>query len=80
MVFNTIFNNISAIWWRSVLFVKETGVPGKKHQPAVSHRQILSHNVVSSTPRLVWIQIYTDCICSCKSKYHTMMTTTAPLL
>ena len=28
-VFNATFNNISAISWRSVLLVKETGVPGK---------------------------------------------------
>jgi aconitate hydratase len=27
----TIFNNISAIPWRSVLLVEETGVPGKNH-------------------------------------------------
>jgi len=30
MVFNATFNNISAILWRSVLLVEETGVPGKK--------------------------------------------------
>ena len=30
MVFNTTFNNISAISWRSVLLVEETGVPGEK--------------------------------------------------
>jgi hypothetical protein len=29
MVFNASFNNISAISWRSVLWVEETGVPGK---------------------------------------------------
>jgi hypothetical protein len=29
----------------------ETGVPGENHQPAVSHRQTLSQNVVLSTPR-----------------------------
>jgi len=28
-VFNITFNNISAISWRSVLLVEETGVPGK---------------------------------------------------
>ena len=26
---NTTFNNISVTWWRSVLLVEETGVPGK---------------------------------------------------
>jgi hypothetical protein len=49
MVFNTTFSNISVISWRSVLLMEETGVPGKKHQSALSHRQILSHKVVSST-------------------------------
>jgi hypothetical protein len=47
MVFNATFNNISVILWQSVLLVEETG---KKHQPAASHRQTLSHKVVSSTP------------------------------
>jgi hypothetical protein len=28
IVFNATFNNISAILWRSVLLVEETGVPG----------------------------------------------------
>jgi hypothetical protein len=30
MVFNATFKNISAISWRSVLLVEETGVPGEK--------------------------------------------------
>jgi hypothetical protein len=29
MVFNTTFNNISVISWRSVLLMEETGVPGE---------------------------------------------------
>ena len=34
-IFNTTFNNILVtISWRSVLLVKETGVPGKNHRPA----------------------------------------------
>jgi hypothetical protein len=37
---------ISAISWRSVLLMEETGVPGENHQPVVSHWQTLSHNVV----------------------------------
>ena len=37
MMFNATFNNISAISWRSVLFVEETGVPGENHRPAASH-------------------------------------------
>ena len=52
MVLNATFNNISVISWRSVLLAEETGVPGENHRLVASHRQILSHNVVSSTPRL----------------------------
>ena len=34
MVFKAIFNNISLISWRSVLLVKETGVPRENYRPA----------------------------------------------
>jgi hypothetical protein len=47
-VFNTTFNNISAISWWSALLVEETGIPKKT---TASHWQILSHNVASSAPR-----------------------------
>jgi hypothetical protein len=33
MVVNATFSNISAISWRSVLLVKETGVPGENYRP-----------------------------------------------
>jgi hypothetical protein len=42
-----------------------------------SDKRYTSHNVVSSTPRLSGIR--TDCIGSCKSNYHTITTTTAPV-
>ena len=45
------FDSISVKLWRSVLLVEEAGVPGENHQSVASHRQTLSHNVVSSTPR-----------------------------
>ena len=51
MVFDATFNNISAISWRPVLLVEETGVAGENHQP-VCKGYSLSHNVVSSTPCL----------------------------
>ena len=51
MVFNATFSNISDISWQSVLLVEETRALGENHQPVASHRQTLSHNVVSSTPR-----------------------------
>ena len=55
MVFNDTFNNISAILWWSVFLVEQTGVPGENHWSVASHWQILSHNVVSSTPlRGIW--------------------------
>ena len=56
MVFNATFNNISVISWQAVLLVEETRVPTENPQPAASHRQTYSHNVVSSTPRLSGIQ------------------------
>ena len=48
MVFNATCNDISVISWRSVLLVEETG---ENYRPVASHRQTLSHIVVSSTPR-----------------------------
>jgi len=51
-VFNATFNNILVISWQSVLLVEETGAPGENHLPCASHWLTLSHNVVSSTPRL----------------------------
>ena len=58
IVFNTIFNNISVISWRSVLLVEEAGIPGENHGPAARHWQILSHDIVSSTPRYERIQTH----------------------
>jgi len=37
MVFSATFSTISAISWRSVLLVEETGGPGENHRPAASH-------------------------------------------
>jgi hypothetical protein len=48
VVFNATLNNIS------VLLVEEIGVPGENHQPATSHGQTLSHNVVSNTTDLLY--------------------------
>jgi hypothetical protein len=61
MVFNATFNNILLISWRSVLLVEETGVSGENHRPAASQRQTLSHNFVSSTPRLSGIRTHNVC-------------------
>jgi hypothetical protein len=60
MVLNASFNNISAISWWSVLLVEETRVLRENlfDRPAESHCQALSHNVVSSTPRMSGIQTH----------------------
>ena len=62
--------------------IVESGVK-ENNQPAVTHWQTLSHNVVSSTYRLsagfeltTLMAIGTDCMGSCKSNYHTVTTTT----
>ena len=52
MMLNPTFNNISIISWRSVLLVEETEVRAENHRPVASQGQTLSHNFVSSTPRL----------------------------
>ena len=31
------FNNISVIFWRSILLVEETGVPRENHRPVASY-------------------------------------------
>ena len=67
----------------SILLVEETGVPWENHQPVASHWQTLSHNAVSSTPRLNRVRTHnivvigTECTGS-KFNYHTITTTTAP--
>jgi hypothetical protein len=86
MVFNATFNNISVISWRSILLVEEIRVPGENHWPVASHWQTFSHNNVSSTPPherfelTTLVVIDTDCTGSCKSNYHTIMTTAVPFI
>ena len=80
---NAIFNNISAISWRSILLVKETGGPGENHRPVASQWKTLSPNVVHLA--LIEIRthnsrgIYTDSIRSCKSNYHTITAMMEPV-
>jgi hypothetical protein len=54
MVFNTTFNNIPVISWRSVLLVEETRVPGENHRPVANHRQTLSH-IMLYRVHLAWV-------------------------
>ena len=75
MVYNTTFNYISAISWRSVLFVEETGVTGENHRPAASHWQTLSHNAVSSTPAWARFELTTLVLIGTESKVVVNPTT-----
>ena len=71
VVFNATFNDISIKSSWSDLLVEEIRVPRENHQPAASHWQTLSHNVVLSTPHLkgfkltTLVVIGTGCIDSC---------------
>ena len=69
MVFNATFNNISIISWQSVLMVEETGASGENQ-----HYHIMSYGVPLAGFKLTLLVIGTDCIGSCKSYYHIIMT------
>ena len=47
VVFNATFNTISAISWRSVLLVMETGGPGEKHWPVAKKAYIYIYIYIS---------------------------------
>ena len=49
MVFNATLVNISAIPWRSVLSVEETGGLGENHRPAVDVLSKLRHELELNT-------------------------------
>ena len=72
-----LYHSVQLYWWRKAEYLEYT----------TSYWQTLSRNVVSSTPRLsqgfeltTLVVIGTDCIGSFKSNFHTIMTTTVPLL
>jgi len=86
MVFNAIFNNISAILWRSVLLMEKTEVPGENQTidlSQVTDKFIIQYCIEYTSPWAGFelktlVEIVTDCIGSWKSNYHTITTTTTP--
>jgi hypothetical protein len=86
MVSSATFDNISAISWRSVLLVEETGVPGEKHptwhKSQAKFYHIMLHRVhpaLAGFKLTTLVVIGTDCIGSCKSNYKTITATTPNL-
>ena len=49
IMFNATFNNISIMFWQTILLVDEAGIPEENQRSVASLRQTLSHNVVSCT-------------------------------
>ena len=85
MEFNATFNNSSAIWWRIVLMVEETGVPEKTtdlSQVTDNINDIMLHWVHLASAEFeltALLVICTDCTGSCRSNYHAITTTTIPM-
>ena len=74
-------SNLKLYCHRSVLLVEKTRVPEESHRHFANHWQSLSHNVVSSTPRLSGIPTYN--VSGDRHwlhRYHTITTTMALLV
>jgi hypothetical protein len=76
MVFNATFNNISVISWRSVLLAEETT---ELSQVTDKLYHIMLYTSPWSRFELTSVVMGSDCIGSCKSKYHAITATTVPL-
>ena len=61
MVLKITFNNISAIFWWSVVLVEEIWVPRENHRPSASHLHTLSHRLccIMYTSPKKYTKVYT---------------------
>ena len=81
MVFNATFNNISVISCHSVLLVEDLEKTVDLSQVTDKIYHIILYRVhitVSEFKLTTIVVIDTDCVCSCKSNYHTIVTSTVP--
>ena len=85
MVFNATFNNISFYrggqfnWWRKPEHPEKTIDLSQVTDKLYSKMLYRVYLVLAGFELTTLVVIGTDCIYSCKSNYHTITTTTAPV-